>query len=146
MPKYSSLKLTATSILPSTAVNKTITWEVNNPSYASIDSTGKITINGKAKLSVAVTGTVNIQSSGAMTVTSSGTLDMSSTGAMKVKSSGALDIESTGAASIKGNLTIKGGSLTATGTASPSGSGPFCGLPACLFTGAPHVGSIVSGN
>jgi hypothetical protein len=38
---------------------------------------------------------------------------------------------------------ITGGQLTVKGTVTPTGSGPFCGLPSCVITGAPHVGSIV---
>lgn len=41
---------------------------------------------------------------------------------------------------------ITGGKLTVQGTVAPSGSGPFCGIPACLFTGAPQCGTMVSGT
>lgn len=51
-----------------------------------------------------------------------------------------------GVTTIDGNTTIKGGMLQANGTAAPTGSGPFCGIPVCPFTGAPHVGNIVQGN
>lgn len=43
-------------------------------------------------------------------------------------------------------VSITGGMLTVDGAAAPSGSGPFCALPTCLFTGAPHVGNMVSGT
>ena len=55
MSRNSTLKITAANILPSTAVNKTISWEVNNPSYASIDSTGKITAGSTGNVSIIVT-------------------------------------------------------------------------------------------
>jgi phage baseplate assembly protein gpV len=42
------------------------------------------------------------------------------------------------------DTTITGGSLTTNGTAAPTGSGPYCGLPKCLFTGIDHVGNVVS--
>lgn len=32
------------------------------------------------------------------------------------------------------------------GTVAPTGSGPFCGISNCLFTGAPHVGDTATGN
>ena len=51
-----------------------------------------------------------------------------------------------GVTTIDGNTTIKGGTLQANGTAAPTGSGPFCGIPVCPFTGAPHIGNIVQGN
>lgn len=55
-------------------------------------------------------------------------------------------IDFKGITTIDGNTTIKGGTLQANGTAAPTGSGPFCGIPVCPFTGAPHVGNIVQGN
>jgi hypothetical protein len=55
-------------------------------------------------------------------------------------------IDLKGVTTIDGNTTIKGGMLQANGTAAPTGSGPFCGIPVCPFTGAPHVGNIVQGN
>ncbi|MBQ2528843.1 MAG: hypothetical protein II547_01175 [Treponema sp.] len=35
---------------------------------------------------------------------------------------------------------IKGGQVVIGGTVTPTGTGALCGLPSCLFTGAPHVG------
>lgn len=32
------------------------------------------------------------------------------------------------------------------GSSTPSGGGPFCGIPNCLFAGAPHVGNTVLGT
>ena len=44
--------------------------------------------------------------------------------------------------SVKANVKteIKGGQVVIGGTVTPTGSGALCGIPACLFTGAPHVG------
>jgi phage baseplate assembly protein gpV len=39
---------------------------------------------------------------------------------------------------------ITGGKLTTKGTVTPTGQGPYCGLPKCLFTGADHVGDTVN--
>lgn len=44
------------------------------------------------------------------------------------------------------NGKITGGNFEMKGTCAPEGSGPFCGIPACLFTGAPHVGTKVAGT
>ena len=41
---------------------------------------------------------------------------------------------------------ITGGELETNGDVSPSGSGPYCGIKQCRFTGAPHVGQKVSGT
>jgi hypothetical protein len=32
------------------------------------------------------------------------------------------------------------------GVVAPTGSGPFCGLPFCLFSGAPHTGNTLIGS
>jgi hypothetical protein len=51
--------------------------------------------------------------------------------------------------SIKGGeIVYKGNSnVTMKGTCTPTGTeGPFCGIPYCPFTGAPHIGSKVIGN
>lgn len=70
-----------------------------------------------------------------------------------IKVNGDVSVEASGNASVKatkttveGNVEIKGGTFTMKGTAAPTGSGPLCGLPNCLFTGAPHSGSVASGN
>lgn len=45
-------------------------------------------------------------------------------------------------------LTISGfsTSIAMSGTVTPTGKGPFCGLTNCLFSGAPHAGDKVVGN
>jgi hypothetical protein len=69
------------------------------------------------------------------------------TGDVKLK--GKVDVEGDtsikGATKIDGDTEIKGGSLKMNGTVSPS-TGPFCALPNCLFTGAPHGGNTVQGT
>ena len=58
---------------------------------------------------------------------------------------GAVEVDAGTKATIKSpQVEITGGMLTVNGNAAPSGSGPFCGLPACLFTGSPHIGNVVS--
>ena len=54
-------------------------------------------------------------------------------------SSGKMKIKST-------ETTLTGGMVKCNGTASPSGSGPFCAIPVCPFSGAPQCGSQVSGT
>jgi hypothetical protein len=41
---------------------------------------------------------------------------------------------------------ITGGKLTTSGTVAPTGKGPYCGLPICLFTGASQTGDTVTGT
>ena len=44
------------------------------------------------------------------------------------------------------STTVTGGMLTVNGASPPEGSGPFCSLPTCLFSGAPHAGTKVMGT
>jgi len=65
---------------------------------------------------------------------------------MKVRGKN-IEIESNSSTTIKGlSVSIAGGQLTVDGTSLPSGSGPFCAIPNCLFTGAPHIGNTVTGT
>ena len=43
-------------------------------------------------------------------------------------------------------VVITGGELDVSGSSAPTGSGAFCGIPNCLFTGAPHVGDKINGT
>ena len=71
-----------------------------------------------------------------------------------VKVNGNVNIESDGDVIVKAaNATIEaksvkitGGELETQGTVSPTGQGPYCGLPNCVFSGAPQTGSKVSGT
>jgi hypothetical protein len=61
--------------------------------------------------------------------------------------SNALEVKSLAKVSVNAPLVeVTGGQLQVNGAAAPSGSGPFCGLLNCAFSGASHVGNIVSGT
>lgn len=60
-------------------------------------------------------------------------------GTMKVKALTKVEINSP-------NTKLTGGMVEIGGTVAPTGSGALCGIPACLYTGAPHVGNIASGT
>lgn len=66
-----------------------------------------------------------------------------------------VDMESTKDVVIKGAKSvtvnspkafIKGGKFTVEGSVAPTGKGPFNAIPVCPFTGAPHIGNVVSGT
>lgn len=88
----------------------------------SITPDGAVTINTKKAVSVATEDSVSIEASKECTVKGSNV-------------------------TVSGNVTITGGSLKTMGTAAvnPAG-GPFCAIPTCLFTGAPHLGNMVQGT
>ncbi len=109
-----------------------------------IDNKGNITVeaakkNGEGNLVVYLKGDTDITIDGGNKITINNDSN--------VKISGNCNIEASGNCTIKSpSVKITGGQLTVNGTAAPTGSGPFCGIPACLFTGAPHVGNMVSGT
>lgn len=47
---------------------------------------------------------------------------------------------------VTGDVKVTGGKCEIGGSVTPTGSGAFCGLPYCAFTGAPQCGSISNGT
>lgn len=64
---------------------------------------------------------------------------------MKIKSS-QFDVEGNNITIKGGNVKITGGTLEIKGTATTDMNGPLCAIKMCPFTGAPHIGSKVSGT
>ena len=66
---------------------------------------------------------------------------------IKVEAKENVEVKATSKMKLEAQETeLTGGMLKCNGTASPSGSGPFCAIPVCPFTGAPQCGSQVSGT
>ncbi len=65
---------------------------------------------------------------------------------VSVKADGAAEISGKSLALKSAETTLTGGKVKCAGTVSPSGQGPFCGMPYCAFTGAPQAGTEVSGT
>ena len=81
-----------------------------------------------------------------ITIKKDGDIEIKSSKSVKIDSS---DITIKGSSSVKidsSDVTITGGKLTVNGSAAPNGSGVFCGIPVCPFSGAPHVGNMASGT
>lgn len=116
-----------------------------------IAGNSETTIDGDHKLTVG--GNSNIEVSGDASVKVSGNTKIESSGNCDVKASGNMNCEASGNMTVKGSnvkvegsmVQVTGGNFQANGTAAPSGSGPFCGIPACIFSGVPHVGNIAAG-
>lgn len=73
-------------------------------------------------------------------------------GNTKLEVKGNIEVKATKTATVEAqNIAIKsnaktefkGGQVVMGGTAQANGLGAFCGLPSCLFTGAPHVGNTI---
>ena len=63
---------------------------------------------------------------------------------MTYKEKAAVTLENEKISLKSSQVEVTGGKLTVKGTVSPS-EGPFCAIPNCLFTGAPHGGDTVAG-
>lgn len=98
---------------------------------------GKVTVK---------TTDVTVNADGDVKVEASGNINAKASGDVKIEASGNADIKASSSKVEASQVQITGGQLTVNGTAAPSGSGPFCGIPVCPFSGAPHVGNMVSGT
>jgi hypothetical protein len=86
-----------------------------------------------------------VEVDGGATIKTGGDTIIEAGGDVTVKGTN-INAEASASATVKAaQVKITGGQLTVNGAAAP-GSGPFCGLPNCLFTGAPHGGSTVNGT
>jgi hypothetical protein len=128
-----------------------------NGGYSIVDTNGNIYANSidkeikfynsKASIAIAADGKLEITSTSDLDISISGNSKLSTTGTTDISSTGDLTVTGSGNLTISGlNTKITGGTLVTSGTVSPTGSGPYCGLPYCLYTGAPHTGTTVSGT
>lgn len=91
---------------------------------------GDATQTYKGKWSVSVTGDASIESKGAVNI--------KATSSCKVEASSEVNIKAPQCVIDSQILNFKG--TKSQGTVPPSGSGVLCGIPACICSGAPHVG------
>jgi hypothetical protein len=93
-------------------------------------------------------GTITIKIANASIVLKNGgDIEVTTAANIKVKADGNCNIEASGSCEVKSpKVTITGGQCTIDGSVAPTGKGAFCGIPACLFTGAPHVGPTSNGT
>jgi len=122
--------------------------ENGNTYINTLDKETKI-YNNDASINIKEDGTIELATSADLTLSITGNTTIETTGNTELKTTGNTTIDTTGNTQIKstGTVNIQGASVTMQGTTnlvSPTGSGPFCALPACLFTGAPHVGGTLS--
>ena len=121
-------------------------------SWLKIDKGGNIEIEAEGNQKIHITGNSETTIDGDHKLTVGGNSTIEVSGNCDVKASGNMNCEASGNMTVKGSnikvegsmVQITGGTLQVNGTAAPMGSGPFCGIPACLFTSAPHVSTTVS--
>lgn len=104
-----------------------------NTTDTTITSSGNIAINTSGNTAIDTKGGTDIISSGAMTINTSAVMDVISSKGMNIHSDASITIDSP-------DVKVTGAKAALAGTVTPTGSGALCGLPMCLFTGAPHVG------
>lgn len=93
-----------------------------------VDQDSELTVKGKWKVSV--TGDASIESKGAVNI--------KATSSCKVEATSEVNIKAPQCVIDSQILNFKG--MKSQGTVPPSGSGVLCALPACICSGAPHVG------
>lgn len=113
-----------------------------------------IEIDGDDGNNITITNDSNIKIKGDSKVEVSGDCSIKCDSSVKIEASSNCDIKANASCTIKAsasckvdspNVTITGGILNVKGTAVP-GVGPFCGLPNCVMTGAPHGSNMVTGT
>ena len=128
---------TGTKVIKNKPENETIKIEIDQESEGEEKAT--ITIHGNV-VTVSKDG-IEIKTDGKVSFTADKDLELNVSGNATIKCDKAASIEAqnvTVKSSVK--TEIKGGQVKLAGTVAPTGSGALCGLPSCLFTGAPHVG------
>ena len=108
-------------------------------SWVKIDKEGNIDIEMEGSGHMHITGDHKVEINGGLTV---------KIGAdAKIEVGGSADVTVSGSAKLTSpDVTITGGQLTTNGSVAPQGTGAYCGLPFCVFSGCPQSGPIVSGT
>ena len=128
---------TGTKVIKNKPEDETVKIEIDQESEGEEKAT--ITIHGNV-ITVSKDG-IDIQTDGAVTFKADKDLELNVSGNATVKCDKDASVEAqnvTVKSSVK--TEIKGGQVKLAGTVTPTGSGALCGLPSCLFTGAPHTG------
>ena len=114
---------------------------------AVIDFTsGDVTLTTKGKQSLEVGGDSEQTYKGKWNISVTGDASIESKGAVNIKATSSCKVEASSEVNIKApQCVIDSQILNFKGTKSqgkvpPSGSGAFCAVPACICSGAPHVG------
>ena len=101
--------------------------------------------NVKAKIHLKNDGSVLFEGEGSAELTIKGSVNVTVKGDAGIKVEGNADIEGTNI-TVKGNTKITGGKCEIGGNVTPTGSGAFCAMPFCSFTGAPQTGKVSLNN
>ena len=116
-------------------------------SWVKIDKEGNIEVEMEAGGKVHITADHEVKIDGNLKVEIGGNAEIKVGGNTSLETSGNCDIKTSGSCTIDSpDVKVTGASMTVAGSASPSGSGPFNCLKACIFSGCVHVGDKSLGN
>lgn len=104
-------------------VSKLAHIEMDKDGNITVHAAQNITVNGDADCTITIKGNANLKVEGNVEADVKGSTELSCP-----------------------DVTITGGNLTVSGQANTDMNGPFCALKSCVFSGAPQVGSLVSGT
>jgi hypothetical protein len=136
------------------AADSSVTYLHNNAdgdalANISLPADGSISISllkEDITLTIAADGALEFKSKKAISTEITGALTAAFKDAISITADGAIDLESADSMNLTSPATtLTGGTVTIAGTVSPTGSGALCGIPNCLFTGAPHTGDTSDG-
>ena len=114
--------------------------EINLRANSTITIVGNNTINLTGENTIKVDNKSNVEITGESNITVGGNSNINVSGSTKLTCPDVTVESSTG-------ITLTGGGYlkTASGTVSPNGTGGFCGIPICPFSGVSHTGNMITG-
>ena len=128
-----------------------INVSIFDPNESYEENEGEIPSEIKAFIKIKKSGDIEISNmdsdNGEIMMDLKGTISITAHDNSNIEVSGNSEILVNGSATLDcPNVTIKGGVLNVDGSVGPTGSGPFCAIPVCPLTGAPHIGNKVVGT
>ena len=120
-------------------VSKLAHLEMDKEGNITVHAAKNITVNGDSDCTITIKGNANLTVEGNVKEKISGNVESDINGNLSVTANGSTELSCP-------DVTVTGGNLTVSGQANTDMNGPFCALKSCVFSGAPQVGSIVSGT
>lgn len=117
-----------------TVIDSSITLVVPTDSTVSIE--GNSTLSVKGDSSISIEGKADVSVKGSTSIKADGNVD--------VQAGSDISLDCSGTVSFKATKEVIDAMLECTHAGVPDGKGPYCGVPMCLFSGAPHSASKTS--
>lgn len=135
--------------------------------WIKLDKDGNLEINIRANATITINGednpnTITIMGDNNITIEKNSTIEIKENCDIKIGGDNNIEVSGDSNIKVSGKTNLEcpevnvkssskialsgGGSLeTSSGSCTPNGSGAFCGIPTCPFTGAPHIGNKITG-